>query len=148
MSTSSFPGPGGRRDGRSALRSGRIGPGQHLAVDIGHDHVGHVRITHRVLDHDEKGQLVIGDERGLRARSQALRDGQAPLRHLRGEALLLLAQQEQPDEDHGEADQRGDEQAELPPERHADTAPGRSGRRLRFSHPLPRICRACGPFHD
>src|SRR5262245_22208093 len=62
-----------------------------LPVLVGDDDVTNVAVLHGVLDEDGQGEVVALEQRGLGPRREVLRDGAPALRHLRGQALLLLA---------------------------------------------------------
>ena len=116
---------GGERSGALQQLAGqsdvRMGPDPALLV--GDDHVGEVAVLHGVLDQDAEREVVPLEQRGLGPRGEVLGDGEPALRHLDGQALLLLAQEEEGDEQDGEHEHGRHDQRDLGLERAADVAP-------------------------
>src|SRR2546428_12228933 len=112
-----------RQPGRSLERpadEGDVRMGDGLAVGIGDDRVGHVRVVHGVLDQEIQRQPVVVEQRVLGGAGPVPGDGEAALGHLRDEAPLGTVEEEGAQEGHRHHQQRGDEQAELELQRQAD----------------------------
>ena len=127
--------------GRSSWRpiEADVGVREDLPVGVGDDDVGHVGIAHGVLDEDVQVQMVVGEQRALRAGGEVLGHGEAALGHLLGEAPLLLLEQEEADQGHGQDHEGRDEQDQLGFQGQPDSG-FRGRRRVRLiSHPRSRF---------
>ena len=117
----------------------QVGMGDDLAVGVDEHDVDDVGIPHPVLNEEREGEVVVREE-GVPGRvGEAAGDGEAALRHLRGQAILLLPDQERADRDDGHDQESGDEESELQLEGQPD-AP---------LHPTPargRLCHSECPF--
>jgi hypothetical protein len=101
---------------------------------IHHDHVGHVGVSHDVLDQEVQRGLVLGGQGGLGAGRQAGGDRETAFGHLLGERPLLLVEQDGRHQGDGRDDEHGDDQAQLDLQRQADACRRDCACRLRVRH--------------
>ena len=109
--------PGVSRALEWAPQPRQVGVGHHRAGGIGDGDIDHVGVAGDIADQHLQTELVTGEQGGPRTGAEVPRDGVAALAHLLGQRALLRPQQEAADEQHGDGEQRNDDDAEFELER-------------------------------